>query len=327
MYGVVPAEEENTHGDDEDMTSRKFPGFIDVACGNGVLVYVLLMEGYQGWGFDARRRKSWSIFPQWVQERLKESIYIPKPFADAIAASEGEDALLDLGVETHTGMLDKDRFIISNHADELTVWTPLMAALANPESPHPFLAIPCCSHSLSGARFRYPPPKLVRSDAASRKTADDDDIEDEEEVEQDPQPASGDLKALRASKMHPHTDPCWSKSMYGSLTAKVMSLAEEIGYDVERTLIRIPSTRNMGVIGGRRRTKEAWNPVARPSSEDDSAARRQKIDPESLHERAMEVVRRECAREGGIDFAARIWIERAKGIHRGQGKGNQKGGH
>lgn len=324
MYGVVPADE------DDDMTSREFPGFIDVACGNGVLVYVLLMEGYQGWGFDARRRKSWSIFPQWVQERLKESIYIPKPFADAVTASEWEDMLLDLGAETHTGMFDKDTFIISNHADELTVWTPLMAALANPESPLPFLAIPCCSHSLSGARFRYPPPKLVKSDATSRKAetaADDDDIEDEEEVEQDPQPASGDLKALRASKMRSHTDPCWSKSMYGSLTAKAMSIAEEIGYEVERTLIRIPSTRNMGVIGGRRRTKEAWNPVAKPLSEEYSAARHQKIDSESLQETVMEVVRRECAREGGVDFAARIWIERAKGIHKGQGKGNQKGGH
>ncbi|KAL2007471.1 hypothetical protein VTN00DRAFT_8909 [Thermoascus crustaceus] len=330
MYGVVPADGRKPPKDD-DTTSRKFPGFVDVACGNGVLVYVLLMEGYQGWGFDARRRKSWSIFPQWVQERLKESIYIPKPFADVVTGSEGEDMLLDLGAETHTGTFDRDTFIISNHADELTVWTPLMAALANPESPLPFLAIPCCSHSLSGARFRYPPPKLVKSDATNRKAetaADDDDIEDEEEVEQNPQPASGDLKALRASKMHSPTDPCWSKSMYGSLTAKAMSIAEEIGYEVERTLIRIPSTRNMGVIGGRRRTKETWNPVAKPSSEEDSAARRQKIDPESLQETIVEVVRRECAREGGVEFAARVWIDRAKSIHRGQGKGNQKGaGH
>lgn len=327
MYGVVPADEKTSEDDNEDKkTVREFPGFVDVACGNGVLVYVLLMEGYRGWGFDARRRKSWSIFPQWVQERLKESIYIPKPFADAATASGTEEILLDVGVETHTGMFDKDTFIISNHADELTVWTPLMAALANPESPLPFLAIPCCSHSLSGARYRYPPPKstIKKAETGDHDEAADKSQHEDSGVEQNPQPASGDLKALRASKMQSHTDPGWSKSMYGSLTAKTMSIAEEVGYEVEKTLIRIPSTRNMGLIGGRRRTKEVWNPVGGAQQCQDSE---KVLDPESLLETVMVVVKRECAREGGIELAARIWIERAKGLHKGQGKGNQKGEH
>src|SRR5262249_24439175 len=32
----------------------EFPGFVDIGCGNSVLVYILLQEGYRGWGFDAR---------------------------------------------------------------------------------------------------------------------------------------------------------------------------------------------------------------------------------------------------------------------------------
>ncbi|UKZ74141.1 hypothetical protein TrVFT333_001800 [Trichoderma virens FT-333] len=39
-----------------------FPGFVDIGCGNGLLVYLLTQEGYSGWGFDARERKSWAQY-------------------------------------------------------------------------------------------------------------------------------------------------------------------------------------------------------------------------------------------------------------------------
>ncbi|RLL99481.1 tRNA(Ser) Um(44) 2'-O-methyltransferase [Aspergillus turcosus] len=315
MYGVVPADERRP--DEQEKYDSKFPGFVDVACGNGLLVYVLLSEGYQGWGFDARRRKTWSIFPSSIQERLKEEIYIPKPFADVCTDSE-----MDIGVKTHTGMFAENTFIISNHADELTVWTPLMAALSNPASPLPFISIPCCSHSLSGARYRYPPPKANKKGSVDRP--------EDQEVEQNPQPAAGDLKALRAAKQQERTDAGMVNSMYGSLTAKTMSVAEEIGYEVEKTLLRIPSTRNMGVIGGRRRIQE-WTERAH-SAQASQAVKCGAHDTvgaattaEKVLERVMAVVQRECAREGGVDVAAKIWIERAKGLHKGQGKGNQPG--
>ena len=54
-----------------------FPGFVDIGCGNGLLVNILLEEGYPGWGFDARRRKSWSTYSSKAQERLKELVLIP----------------------------------------------------------------------------------------------------------------------------------------------------------------------------------------------------------------------------------------------------------
>ncbi|KAB8075666.1 DUF1613 domain protein [Aspergillus leporis] len=310
MYGALPAEERNE--DKQEKYNPNFPGFVDVACGNGILVYVLLMEGYEGWGFDARRRKTWKILPEFVQARLKEEIYVPKPFADAMTASGREGELSELGVKTHCGMFARDTFVISNHADELTVWTPLMATLACPESPSPFIAIPCCSHALSGAKYRYPPPKMPKASGSTKNDASQPE-------DTDAQPAKGDLKALRYAKQDAQTEAGFEKSMYGSLTAKTINIAEEIGYGVEKTLLRIPSTRNMAVLGGRKRVTEEWR------------ARTQKLagvastTVESAVDKAMTAVHRECSRDGGVEAAAKIWIERAKGIHKGQGSGNQRG--
>ncbi|OQD75782.1 hypothetical protein PENDEC_c006G02117 [Penicillium decumbens] len=297
MYGITPPKENTT-------TQEKapgFPGFVDVACGNGVLLYVLLMEGYPGCGFDARGRKTWSIFPTSVQERLSENIYIPRPFAHVLES-------VDIGVKTHTGDFPRGTFIVSNHADELTVWTPLMAALACPEAPLPFLSIPCCSHSLSGSRYRFPPPKKSKGQLAQGVRP----------VEQNPQPASGDLRALRAAKEKEKTEDGVVNSMYGSLTAKTMSIAEEIGYEVEKTQLRIPSTRNFGVIGtqefGQWR-KSTDSPIGEPGEK--SA---------ELVQRINNIVERECAMEGGVQASARMWIERAQGLHKGQGMGNQAHG-
>lgn len=333
MYGVVPCEERGRGGSGKEADGQgdfdlKFPGFVDVACGNGVLVYLLLMEGYQGWGFDARQRKTWKIFPEWVQERLREEIYIPKSFVDVLGNNEIGS---DIGVKTHTGMFPKDTFIISNHADELTVWTPLMAALANPRSPLPFLAIPCCSHSLSGARFRYPPPKENGNKPDKNNKANDfSPDQTDPEVEQNPQPASGDLKALRSTKIDAQTTEAgMNRSMYGSLTAKTMSVAKDIGYGVEKTMLRMPSTRNMGVLGGRRRIALARNTSTSMDNSEAPAAHfsTAKIGTEGLNvdsgnvvvEQVGEIVRRECAREGGVEAAGKIWIKRVKGLHQGKG--------
>lgn len=298
MYGVIPRGEREMSNDQEQFDS-KFPGFVDVACGNGVLVYLLLMEGYQGWGFDARQRKTWQIFPDWIQHRLREEVYIPQPFADVVSGGP------DIDAKTHTGTFPNDTFIISNHADELTVWTPLMAALARPHSPLPFLAIPCCSHSLSGARYRYPPPKQTKTDPE----------EEEEEAEQNPQPTTGDLKSLRATKLAAQTTEAgMNRSMYGSLTAKTMAVAEAVGYGVEKTMLRMPSTRNMGVLGGRRRVTALSRTLntAGGASEDPG-------DADAVVEQVGEIVRRECAREGGVDAAAKVWMERVKGLQQGKG--------
>ncbi|KAI9370676.1 hypothetical protein BJX61DRAFT_80147 [Aspergillus egyptiacus] len=333
MYGCIPGGEQQQPCDaandnpkakdsGKDRESR-FPGFVDIACGNGVLVYILLQEGYLGWGFDARRRKTWSIFPDTVQERLKEEIYIPKPFADVLSSSspfppsqENNSSSNNFGlpaaIKTHTAShpsFPKSLFIISNHADELTLWTPLLTTLLNPSNPPPFLAIPCCSHSLTGARYRYPPPPPPPPPTASSSTpsvlSPNPDREQDTESTTD---TTGSLKTLREEKqsaLNPGSTG-FNKSAYGCLTEKLMLLAREVGYGVEKTLLRIPSTRNIGVLGR--------FPMDRDGAEEGEG--------EVVVASVMEIVRRECERDGGVLGAAREWVERARGLTAGHGHGH-----
>ncbi|KAJ5100710.1 tRNA(Ser) Um(44) 2'-O-methyltransferase [Penicillium angulare] len=312
IYGVVPASETT------DVTRDSlFPGFVDIACGNGVVVYVLLMEGYSGYGLDAHRRETWTVFPESVQERLKENIYIPKPFLDVAKIRE-------IGADVHTGDFPPETFIISNRADEMTVWTPLMAALACPASPLAFLAIPCCSHSLSGTSYRYPAPtnniKLNGHHAHRNTSQSHDDI-----VEQAPQPASGDLRALRLAKDKEKTaDGRWG-SMYGSLTAKTMNIAEEVGFEVEATLLPVSTTRNMGVVGGRQLVAQEWKTRAKQGYLAPASVEHHRNNSKTaeLLQKITEITQRECSRDGGIQNAARAWIERAQSLNSGQLSGNQ----
>lgn len=320
MYKVRP-QCEKSKADAEDDAS--FPSFVDMACGNGVLVYLLNMEGYRGTGYDARQRKTWSIFPETIQANLHETICIPKPFIDALenTSASSPNPILEVQSRTHNGIFEPGTFIISNHADELTTWTPLLAALSNPESPCPFLAIPCCSHGLSGARIRYPPPgsKAVmgspfeskmstRSDHVSKKL-DELDITDPD-VDQ---PAEGDLKALRAAKYNTATTEspviAGDKSAYSSLTTQVVRLASALEMKPVTTRLRIPSTRNIGIVCQQTRA--------------DGISKEERI---SRIEKSIE---KQCAKilEGGsVENAARVWVERAKGLQQGQGRGKLKGG-
>ncbi len=187
-----------------------FVGFVDIGCGNGLLVHILIEEGYPGWGFDARSRKSWKTYSPQAQEKLKELVLIPS----CVGVGENEAMKLSATSEpdshasipgVHNGVFPIGTFIVSNHADELTPWTPILATL----SESAFIMIPCCSHNLTGRRFRAPPPK----------------------------------------------DPGASSSAYASLVTWVTNLAEDCGWEIEKEMLRIPSTRNTALLGRRRKNK------------------------------------------------------------------------
>ncbi|KAI3128534.1 hypothetical protein CBS147325_9837 [Penicillium roqueforti] len=306
MYGAIPTTEQEQLLEN----TAPFPGFVDLACGNGILVYVLLMEGYNGLGFDACRRKSWETFPSEIQECLEERIFIPRPFGDVLDLEQ-------IGAAIHTGDFPDNTFIISDHADELTVWTPLMAALSNPSSPLPFFVVPCCSRSLAGSSYRYPPPK---EGGPIQKSANGNPVarKVDDKIEQNLQPASGDLRALRAIKIEEKAESGFLNSMIGSLAAKTMSLADEIGFDVEKTWLRTPGAINMALIGGRQQVTSEW--LKNPGSIDSLTKRNQE---DAVLKKIMEVVERECSRDGGIRVAAKLWVERTKSLHRGQGTVHQ----
>ncbi|XP_043825507.1 probable tRNA (uracil-O(2)-)-methyltransferase isoform X2 [Dromiciops gliroides] len=78
--------------------------FVDLGCGNGLLVHILSNEGHPGRGIDVRRRKIWNMYGP--QTQLEESAIRPN------------DSYLFPDVD----------WLIGNHSDELTPWIPLIAA-------------------------------------------------------------------------------------------------------------------------------------------------------------------------------------------------------
>ena len=290
----------------------RFPGFVDIGCGNGVLVDVLLREGYPGWGFDARRRKTWGTFDENIQKQVKELILIPQPLfeiqqatdqpnlanggiiSNGLSSANNEDNPNEAQPAWHNGIFPLGTFIISNHADELTAWTPLLASISS----SPFLAIPCCSHNLSGLRFRAPSvfnnnsadalaPSYFSAQINKSKSiaiaiaCSDNEVVFSQGSEQ------GDLKDLNAGSR------AKQPSAYSSLCDWVSHLAARVGYKVEREMLRLPSTRNVGII-------------CRSSM------------PEFEHEsldvrrgRVADIARTEKA--DGI-----VWVERARGLTNGK---------
>ncbi|CAK7218873.1 tRNA(Ser) Um(44) 2'-O-methyltransferase [Sporothrix bragantina] len=249
MYG---SDEEKKRNDNAnlDKVPEAFPGFIDVGCGNGLLVHILNEEGYKGWGFDARKRRSWLQYGNGEERTaasesrglpLRESLLLPYFLTDDTKkedkdenkkndenddnngedGDEGRSRKRLKGPTIHDGTFPPGTFLIANHADELTVWTPLLAALAGCT----FLAIPCCSHNFTGARFRAPPP----SSAAKEATAS--------------------VSVTLASS-----------STYASFVEWVASVAEDCGWKVELEMLRIPSTRNVGIVGRTRASSSSTSP-------------------------------------------------------------------
>jgi tRNASer (uridine44-2'-O)-methyltransferase len=200
-----------------------FPGFVDIGCGNGLLVSILTAQGWSGWGFDARHRKSWDTYPTTHAQKLKEMLLVPAIIQQDSSSSSSTITTTTTTTSHHNGIFPAKTFIISNHADELTPWTPLLAYLNS----SPFIAIPCCSHDLGGTRFRAPVhAKHIISDPAAE---------------------SGDGNKKKKNKQ---------PSAYASLCSWLCHLAEEMGYKVEKEHLRIPSTRNVAVVGRTRMVQE-----------------------------------------------------------------------
>ncbi|KAF7723259.1 tRNA methyltransferase 44 [Apophysomyces ossiformis] len=158
--------------EEEKRTNRK-PRFVDLACGNGLLTYLLTSEGYEGYGIDMAERKIWSMLRGDKEEMLRvETLYpsqLSYPQAD---------------------------WLIGNHADELVPWIPIIA-------------------SKSGDHCKS--------------------------------------LALRSEE-----------GKYRAYTNYIKDLGKAAGYVCEEDYLRIPSTKNIAIVGRQRRSSidpETWQKI------------------------------------------------------------------
>ncbi|XP_032874784.1 probable tRNA (uracil-O(2)-)-methyltransferase [Amblyraja radiata] len=105
--------------------------FIDLGCGNGLLVHILTNEGHPGRGIDVRKRKIWDMFGP--QTRLEECAITPS------------DDFLFPEVD----------WLIGNHSDELTPWIPVVAARSSYSCR--YFVLPCCFYDFYGKYCRREP--------------------------------------------------------------------------------------------------------------------------------------------------------------------------
>ncbi|XP_030193956.1 putative tRNA (uracil-O(2)-)-methyltransferase [Gadus morhua] len=98
--------------------------FVDLGCGNGLLVHILSNEGHPGKGIDVRRRKIWDM-------------YGPQTCLEEKAITPGEGFLFPA-----------TDWLIGNHSDELTPWIPVMAARSSFACR--YFVLPCCFFDFYG---------------------------------------------------------------------------------------------------------------------------------------------------------------------------------
>ncbi|XP_038947892.2 probable tRNA (uracil-O(2)-)-methyltransferase isoform X2 [Rattus norvegicus] len=121
-YLLILWEEERA---EKGITTKQ--SFVDLGCGNGLLVHILSNEGHPGRGIDVRRRKIWDMYGP--QTQLEEGSITPS------------DKTLFPGVD----------WLIGNHSDELTPWIPVIAARSSYTCR--FFVLPCCFFDFVG-RYR-----------------------------------------------------------------------------------------------------------------------------------------------------------------------------
>ncbi|KAJ1536665.1 hypothetical protein HK096_008976, partial [Nowakowskiella sp. JEL0078] len=174
----------------DDSGEFRSKNFVDVGCGNGLLVHILTKEGHVGFGVDIAKRKIWDLFG-------------------------GETKLVEMVVEPSTASYLQADWIIGNHPDELTFWIPIIAHRSNAK----FIILPCCFHDFSGAKYNpslsplslpFPLPEQHHEKIASR---------------------------------------------YHAYLSHVEVVIKSIGYIPEKETLRIPSTKNVCLVG-RSRTDE-----------------------------------------------------------------------
>ncbi|KAF8317514.1 uncharacterized protein EI90DRAFT_3085214, partial [Cantharellus anzutake] len=233
-------------------------GFLDLGCGNGLLVHILIECGYEGLGVDLRARKSWPHYPSTTRDRLFVHAFNPTisclrvPIPPASTDShhkkddhtDGPDTIeRDMFPKTKSG---KGRFIIGNHADELQPWVPLLAALTSAE----YLSIPCCTWEFD-KRFQLKKRHGGGTKGQKTEANDEGDGADPDALNEgaDSSSAVRPPEEVELERKLRFDEKDGKMSLYASYVLWLATLSEECGFVIETEALRIPSTKNRAIIG------------------------------------------------------------------------------
>ena len=161
----------------KDGKCRKRPRFVDMGCGNGLLVHILTQEGYGGYGLDIAARDIWKLYGSGTRLQVC-TVHAPTMLVDVRTGErmhfgdgdhvkgQGHDDKYDDDQDNdHSPVAvdddGRDVWLLGNHSDELTPWIPIIAARSSlyamrhfdaRETRCKFFLLPCCFHDLAGDR-------------------------------------------------------------------------------------------------------------------------------------------------------------------------------
>ena len=131
--------------------------------------------------------------------------------------------------------LKPSTFIVANHADELSPWTPVLATLSRSSG---FLSIPCCPWSFDSRFHRSQLPLKKCSEPGpftiSVRELPGNNVSAEEFI---------------ASLRLGGTAGDVGKSAYAAYRVWLAGLGVRCGWEAETETLRIPSTRNWSLVG------------------------------------------------------------------------------
>lgn len=107
---------------------QKPVSYVELGCGNGLLVHILNSEGHKGVGIDLRSRKIWKIYPESTKLEVQ-----------SITPSDNS-------------LFPDAEWLIGNHSDELTPWLPVIAARSSQTCK--YFLLPCCPYDFDGLKYR-----------------------------------------------------------------------------------------------------------------------------------------------------------------------------
>ena len=125
-----------------------------------------------------------------------------------------------------TPYLQPGTFIISNHADELTPWTPVLASIFNSSG---YISIPCCSWAFD---TKFERSRLREYNAFL-------ELQSQEKEEE----------ATFVETLNLGGDAGSHSSAYSVYRIWLAKLSLACGWDLESETLRIPSTRNWAIVG------------------------------------------------------------------------------